>query len=241
MIQFTNINKQFDNFKVLKEVNLHLGEKNIIALIGPNACGKTTLIKCLLGMVIPNSGEIFFMDKPIKGQWEYRHQIGYMPQIARYPENMKVGHVLEMIEDLRDGRKANLDKELYDSFNLKNILNKRMGTLSGGTRQKVSAYLAFLFDPAVLILDEPTAGLDPVASLVLKDKILKEKEKGKLILVTSHILSELDEVINQIVYMEEGRIIFCKPIEDVKKDTGKVKLTEAIAQIMSANNQNLKL
>ncbi|MCK9480329.1 MAG: ABC transporter ATP-binding protein [Bacteroidia bacterium] len=238
MIEFKDIRKQFDKFKVLKGVNLQFEKGNIVALIGPNACGKTTLIKCLLGMVIPNSGDIMFNGKSIKGQWDYRTQIGYMPQIARYPENMKVGQVLEMIEDLRDKTNISLDKELYEAFKLGSILQKRMGALSGGTRQKVSAYLAFLFNPQVLVLDEPTAGLDPVASIILKDKIQKEKQNGKLIIVTSHILSELDEIINQIVYMEEGNIIFNKPIEMVKEETGKYKLTEAIAHIMSIKNKN---
>lgn len=233
MIQFQNVHKQFDKLKVLKDVNLKLESGNIIALIGANASGKTTLIKTLLGMVIPTSGEIYFKDNLINQAWKYRKDIGYMPQIGRYPENMTVRQVIEMVEDLRANEHIQLDKELFDKYDLKSILNKRMNTLSGGTRQKVSAYIAFLFDPEVLILDEPTAGLDPISSLILKEKILKEKEKGKLILITSHILSELDEIVNQIVYLEEGRIIFNKPLEQLKKDTNKTKLSEAIAYVMS--------
>lgn len=233
MIQFQNVHKQFDKLKVLKDVNLKLESGNIIALIGANASGKTTLIKTLLGMVIPTSGEIYFKDNLINQAWEYRKDIGYMPQIGKYPENMTVRQVIEMVEDLRANEHIQLDKELFDKYDLKSILNKRMNTLSGGTRQKVSAYIAFLFNPDVLILDEPTAGLDPISSMILKEKILKEKEKGKLILITSHILSELDEIVNQIVYLEEGRIIFNKPLEQLKKDTNKTKLSEAIAYVMS--------
>lgn len=233
MIQFQNVHKQFDKLKVLKDVNLKLESGNIIALIGANASGKTTLIKTLLGMVIPTSGEIYFKDNLINQAWKYRKDIGYMPQIGRYPENMTVRQVIEMVEDLRANEHIQLDKELFDKYDLKSILNKRMNTLSGGTRQKVSAYIAFLFNPDVLILDEPTAGLDPISSMILKEKILKEKEKGKLILITSHILSELDEIVNQIVYLEEGRIIFNKPLEQLKKDTNKTKLSEAIAYVMS--------
>ena len=233
MIQFQNVHKQFDKLKVLKDVNLKLESGNIIALIGANASGKTTLIKTLLGMVVPTSGEIYFKDNLINQAWKYRKDIGYMPQIGKYPENMTVRQVIEMVEDLRANEHIQLDKELFDKYDLKSILNKRMNTLSGGTRQKVSAYIAFLFDPEVLILDEPTAGLDPISSMILKEKILKEKEKGKLILITSHILSELDEIVNQIVYLEEGRIIFNKPLEQLKKDTNKTKLSEAIAYVMS--------
>src|SRR5690554_1373338 len=226
MIQFKNLNKYFDKFHVLKNINLELNEGNIIALIGPNACGKTTLIKNILGMVVPNSGEIEFMNQPIQKDWKYRNHIGYMPQIGRYPENMTVGQVLEMIEDLRDEKPEQIDRDLYKSYQLYDILNKRMGTLSGGTRQKVSAHLAFLFSPKVLILDEPTAGLDPLSTLILKEKILKERDKGKLILITSHILSELDNIVNQVIYMEEGKIIFDKSLEKLKSDTQKTNLSE---------------
>ncbi|MCO5231894.1 MAG: ABC transporter ATP-binding protein [Chitinophagales bacterium] len=237
MIQFSNINKQFDQFKVLNNIELQFEEGNIIALIGPNACGKTTLIKTLLGMVIPDSGEIFYQGKSIKNDWNYRNYIGYMPQIGKYPENMTVGQVIGMIEDLRNVAHKDLDRELYESYKLKDILYKRMGALSGGTRQKVSAYLAFLFHPQVLVLDEPTAGLDPLSALILREKIIKEKQKGKIILITSHILSELDDIVNQIVYMEEGKIIFNKPLAQVKADTGKEKLTEAIAAIMNVDKR----
>jgi ABC-type multidrug transport system ATPase subunit len=111
------------------------------------------------------------------------------------------------------------------------LMQKRMRTLSGGTRQKVSAALAFLFNPDVLILDEPTAGLDPVASEILKEKIIAEKTKGKLVLITSHILSELDDLITQVIYMQDGKICFHKSIEGLRRDTGQQKLSKAIASV----------
>lgn len=236
MIKFSNVYKKFDKYEVLKGINLEFKEGNIIGLLGPNASGKTTLIKTLLGMVVPTSGDILFMGKSIKKDWEYRNNIGYMPQIGRYPENMTIGQVFEMIEDLRD-KTTEPDKDLYKSYNLGTLLQKRMGTLSGGTRQKVSAYLAFLFDPKVLVLDEPTAGLDPLSALKLKEKIIKEKEKGKLIIISSHILSELDDIVNQIVYLEEGKVIVNQPIEELKADTKKTKLSEAIAVLMAESSK----
>ncbi|MFA6945266.1 MAG: ABC transporter ATP-binding protein, partial [Pedobacter sp.] len=158
--------------------------------MGPNGCGKTTLIKTILGMVVPDSGSILFQGKDILNHWQYRDQIGYMPQMGRYPDNMTIGQVFGMIKDIR-GMSEGLDEDLIKAFSVQNLMNKRMGTLSGGTIQKVSAALAFLFNPSVLILDEPTAGLDPVASELFKEKILAEKDKGKLVLITSHILSDL--------------------------------------------------
>ena len=155
-----------------------------------------------------------------------------MPQIGRYPDNMTIGQVLSMMKDIRNKKNA-LDEDLIHSFSLHQLLNKRMSTLSGGTRQKVSAALAFLFDPTVLILDEPTAGLDPIASEILKEKIIAEKEKGKLVLITSHILSELDDLVSRIIYMQDGKLVFHKSIEAVREETGEAKLSKAIARVMS--------
>ena len=111
-----------------------------------------------------------------------------------------------------------------------------MRTLSGGTRQKVSAAVAFLFNPGILILDEPTAGLDPLSSEILKEKILKEKAKGKLILITSHILNDLEELTTDIMYMQEGKMEFIKKIDTLREETGELRLNKAIAKIMRRGN-----
>ncbi|MHB1179327.1 MAG: ATP-binding cassette domain-containing protein, partial [Daejeonella sp.] len=180
------------------------------------------------------SGSVTFNGKSISNEFRYRDEIGYMPQIGRYPDNMTIGQILDMMKDIRNKTTA-LDEDLIKAFGINNLANKRMRTLSGGTIQKVSAALAFLFDPAVLILDEPTAGLDPVASELFKEKIVTEKEKGKLVLITSHILSDLDDLVSRIIYMQDGRLIFHKSIEELKHDTGEEKLNKAIAQVMAVN------
>lgn len=232
MIIARNVSKKFGKLKALDNVSVTCNKGECIALIGPNASGKTTLIKTILGMVVQDSGFITFNGNNILHHWKYREQIGYMPQTGRYPDNMTIGHVLDMMKDIR-GNKVTLDEDLVNAFDLKSLTHKRMRTLSGGTRQKVSASLAFLFSPAVLILDEPTAGLDPVASEILKEKIIAEKKKGKLILITSHILSELDDLITQVIYMQEGLVCFHKSIEELRTDTGEEKLNKAIAHFMS--------
>lgn len=183
-------------------------------------------------MVVHDSGSITFDGEDVLHSWQYRSQIGYMPQIGRYPDNMTIGQVIDMMKDIRGNDDLQLDEELIENFRLKDLMQKRMRTLSGGTRQKVSASLAFLFNPDVLILDEPTAGLDPLASEILKEKIMKEKAKGKLIMITSHILSELDDLVTEVIFMQDGQVKFHRSMEEIQENTGHKKLAKAIASIM---------
>lgn len=236
MIEIKELQKKFGKFEVLKNINLSCKKGECIALIGPNGCGKTTLIKSVLGMVLPDSGTIHFNGNSVLGEYLYRERIGYMPQIGRYPDNMTIGQIIEMIKKIRNSS-DDLDEDLFHAFELEKMFDKQMRTLSGGTTQKVSAVLAFLFNPDVLILDEPTAGLDPLAAEVLKEKIIKEKEKGKLILITSHLLSELDDLITEIIFMQEGKVHFHQKVEELKTTTGEEKISKAIAKILK-NKQN---
>ncbi len=234
MIQITNISKSFGKIQVLKNINLYFEEGQSVAIIGPNGSGKTTLIKILLGMVMPDCGEIYFEKKSIKNAFAYRNQIGYMPQIGNYPPNLKISQLIDMMVDIRNSKQDHtfLDTELIALFNLKAIYGKPLGTLSGGTKQKVSAALAFLFNPKVLILDEPTAGLDPLSCEILKEKILKERKNGKLILITSHIMADLEELASHILYLQEGELQFFKEFDLLKTEVGEERLNKIIAILM---------
>ncbi|HPI79866.1 MAG TPA: ABC transporter ATP-binding protein [Cyclobacteriaceae bacterium] len=174
----------------------------------------------------------------IKGQWAYREKIGYMPQIGRYPDNMTIGQLFAMIKDLRADCKT-IDEELIEGFGLDKLMNKRMHTLSGGTRQKVSAALAFLFDPKVFILDEPTAGLDPLAVEVIKEKILKQMGPDKTFIITSHILSDLDDLSSHALYLDNGSLIYNDSIALLKEETGEIRLGKAIATIMKRKQKSV--
>jgi len=230
MIRVEKLEKTFGKLHVLKGVDAQFEPGQVISVIGPNGSGKTTLIKCILGMVIADKGKIFLNGTDIAGSFVYRNNIGYMPQIGKYPENMKIGQMFAMMKDIR--RQKSLDEELLYEYALDKIFDKSMHTLSGGTTQKVSASLAFLFNPEVLILDEPTAGLDPLATEILKAKIQKAKGEGKCVIITSHIMSEVEEMADKIMYLFEGDINFYKSIADIKSETGEQKLGMAIAQIM---------
>jgi Cu-processing system ATP-binding protein len=238
MIRIEHISKRFKKIKVLDDVSAEFTKGQVVSLIGPNGSGKTTLIKTILGMVRPDSGNIFFNDTVITSDFHYRKNIGYMPQIGRYPDNMKVGQLFTMMKDIREVKDECLYQDLLLKFNLHDIYDKPMRTLSGGTRQKVSAALAFLFNPDVLILDEPTAGLDPLSSELLKAKIISEKNRKKLILITSHILSDLDELTTHIMYLQDGKMQFLKEMQTLQNETGEMRLGKAIARIMKGNKLN---
>jgi Cu-processing system ATP-binding protein len=237
MIRIEKLKKRFRKLQALDNIDVLFNEGQVISLIGPNGSGKTTLIKCLLGMVRPDEGQIFVNQQLIGNDPGYRAGIGYMPQIGRYPDNMRVGQLFRMMKNIRKATEVELDTDLIVKFNLASIFDKPMRTLSGGTRQKVSAALAFYFKPDVLILDEPTAGLDPLSTEILKEKILDAKKEMKLILITSHILSDLDELTTHVMYMHEGRMMFLKEIGLLRKETGEEKLGKAIARIMNENKK----
>jgi Cu-processing system ATP-binding protein len=232
MIEIKNLTKKFNKFTALNQVNIRFNDGHSVALIGPNGCGKTTLIKCILGLNVVEDGDILVNNESVKEHYLYRKNIGYMPQIGRYPENMTIAQTIQMIKDTRKVSERELDTELLEAFELESIFDKKMRTLSGGTTQKVSAVLAFLFNPGIIILDEPTAGLDPLASEILKNKIIKEKNKGKLIIITSHLLSELDDIVSEIVFMNEGKVIVHQSVEELMTERKTEKISESIISIL---------
>lgn len=232
MISIENISKSFGKQEVLKNISVSMNSNECVALIGPNGSGKTTLIKSVLGMVPIVSGDILIDRASIKNNFRYREMIGYMPQIGRYPDNMNIGQVIQLMKNIRPNA-TDIDESLIDNFKLRELYGKKMRTLSGGTRQKVSACIAFLFNPKILILDEPTAGLDPLSSEILKDKILHEKEKGKLIIITSHVLSELEDMITRVIYMHDGNIKIDASLDDLLLQTGENKLGKIISKALN--------
>lgn len=231
VVDATGVTKRFGRLEVLREVDLSVPSGRITGLVGPNAAGKTTLIKALLGLVRPDAGRLMVLGQPVNGDERYRARLGYMPQSARFPENLSGNEVLAMVADLR-GATARQDRELLELFHLEGELDKPLRTLSGGTRQKLSATIAFLFEPDLLVLDEPTAGLDPIASVIFKEKLLAARERGASALLASHTLSELEELADDVVFLLDGRVRFHGTIPKLMQMTGFARLERAIASLM---------
>lgn len=231
MIRFEGVRKAFRARQVLDGVDLEAHRGRVVALIGPNAAGKTTLIKSLLGLTLMDEGRILVDGQPVDSRGAYRARIGYMPQIADFPENLTGRDLLDMLTAVRRPA-APPDDELVEALALAPHLDQRIRVLSGGTRQRLNAVMAFRFRPDVLVLDEPTAGLDPVASGILKDRIRRAREDGATVLITSHILSELEELADDIAFLLDGRIRYAGTLAELKRKTRQQTLERAIAHLM---------
>lgn len=231
MIDVVGVAKRFGSLTVLDGLDLSIRPGRVTAVVGPNAAGKTTLIKIMLGLTHPDRGRIMLDGRPTTPDGAWRARIGYMPQIARFPENLSARHLLELLTRLR-GDRAAPDQTLIQLLGLEPQLDKPLRTLSGGTRQKVNAVMAFLFAPDLMILDEPTAGLDPISSSIIKDKIVLERAGGRTVVIASHIMSELEELADDVAVLLDGKVRFAGPLDELMRRTHQVNLERAIAQLM---------
>ena len=231
MITAHGIHKAFASRPILRGVDLVVPRGEITAIIGPNAAGKTTFNKMVLGLVRPDAGDLRMNGHRINGSAAYRAQIGYMPQAAHFPENLRAADIIALLTDLRGGAPER-DDELIDTLSLAPVLQTPMRVLSGGTRQRINAALAFLFRPELLILDEPTAALDPVSSSTLKDKIRSARARGTTFLITSHVLSELEELADRVIFLLDGGIRFAGRPNDLMREAGETNLERAAARLM---------
>ena len=230
MISIKNLSKRFGNKLVLSDVSLDFDKPGITAILGPNGSGKTTLLKCILGMVIPDKGSIAMQQNPILGEWAYRDQIAYLPQIARFPDNLKLKELIQMIQDFRK-RDARPDI-LIKSFKLEPYLDQKIRNLSGGTRQRSNIVLSLMYDNPLLILDEPTNGLDPVGVIEFKKWLDMENLAGKTILVTTHILSFVEEMADYVIFILDGKIYFSGTLKSLKELHKGKDLEHTIANIL---------
>ena len=239
MIEIRNIQKAFGKLDVLQGINLKLEAGKIYAFLGPNGSGKTTLIKSILGLTHPDKGQIIINKEDIKDSWRYKSQIGYMPQIARFPENLTMAELFRMTKDIR--KTASKEEDYIPYFNLDSVRHKKLKNLSGGMKQKVNAILAFMFNPDILIFDEPSVGLDPISHLKLKNLMRQERESGKTILLTTHILSEVEELADEIIFLMDGKVYFKGTVGELVEEQQENNLERAIARMLLHHEKKVKI
>jgi Cu-processing system ATP-binding protein len=231
LVEVRGLRKAYGTRRVLHDVHLDVARGAVTAVVGPNGAGKTTLNKILLGLVRPDTGTLRFDGTDMVREIQHRERFGYMPQMARFPDNFTARDVLALLTDLR-GSSRTRDESLLEAFALPTFLDQPVRSLSGGQRQRLNAAAAFLFSPDLLLLDEPTAGLDPLASGILKDKIREVRAEGRAILITSHVLSELEEFADIVVFLHEGEVRWSGPLPLLLERTGGTTLERAIAELM---------
>ncbi len=232
MIRFTGVYKRFGQLPVLRGIDLALTPGRVTAIVGPNAAGKSTLIRCILGLTRPDRGTITLADGRDVRLPAARAAIGYMPQTPSFPDNLTGHEVLAMLDALRPDVVP--DNTLLERFAVAGQLDKPVRTLSGGTRQKLSAVIAFRYRPTLLVLDEPTAGLDPLAASVFKVAVMAARDAGTTILLTTHVVAELAVLADDIAFLLDGSIRFAGPVEALLREALASSLDEALTTLMQS-------
>lgn len=230
MLEIRRLCKRFGRIQALRDVSLRVVPGQLMALVGPNASGKSTLMKAVLGLVRPDSGEILWQGRPLRTFERYQRLFGYMPQTPHYPENLTAREILRIVREIRglDGKSF---EPFVESFRFEAFLDRPVGTLSLGTRQKLSAILALGVDAPVLVLDEPTVGFDPVAAGVFRRLFLEKKARGTTVLFVSHLLQEVQSTADCIAFLDEGKLVFSGSILELQGRTGTNSLEEAILSL----------
>lgn len=234
MIELNDIHKSYSQKHVLKGIDLSLNAGTITAILGPNGSGKTTLIKSIIGMVIPEKGSITVNGHVVGSESRYRKYISYLPQMAKFPDNLKVREIIEMVADLR--RCESDAGPLLENFQLKGQLEQPLKSLSGGMLQKVNLLLTLMINCDYVILDEPTTGLDPMAMQRLRSILKTLKDEQKTVLFTTHIMSFAEEMADRIIYLLDGKVYFDGDRNELLHKYQESDLEAAIARLLESYN-----
>ena len=214
-IVISNLTKLYGKTVGIKDLTLNIKQGEIFGFLGPNGAGKTTTIRCMLNILIPNQGSVKINGEIVsRNSSHLKNDIGYLPGELYYPKGFSVKNLLDYIESLKE-KPCSRKEELLKRFNLET--HKKIQALSHGNKQKLGIILAFMHDPSMLILDEPSTGLDPLLQQTLYDLILEEKEKGKTIFFSSHNLDEVQKICDRVAIISEGELISLDNVSDLSK------------------------
>ncbi len=237
-VVFEGVGKRYGRQWALRSVDANFREGEVVMVIGPNGSGKTTLIKCLLGLVRPTEGRISVEGTVIGQDPAYRTTIGYMPQISQFPPALTISQLLDMMLDVRGLKEGDTDDRLIALLGLDKQLDKRLSALSGGTSQKVSAVMAFRSKPRLLVMDEPTAGLDPLSARNVLEQAAEVRANGGTVLITSHLMEEVEALADRVAYLQDGALKFLLPIAEIHERTGSQRLSHAIPKLLTTAGQH---
>lgn len=217
MLVVNNVSKKYGSFYALKDINLEFNN-GVYALLAPNGAGKTTLIKLLTTLIFPTSGEILYKGIDIVSlDGEYRDIIGYLPQDFGYYRNYTPRKFLLYLAALKVIKKEDAVekvKEVLKVVSLENVENKKMKGFSGGMIQRVGIAQALLNDPKILILDEPTAGLDPKERVRFRN-LLSDLSRDRIVIISTHIVSDIEFISNEVIMIKDHKILYKDSIENI--------------------------
>jgi len=239
MIKIENLTKDYGNIKALLGVSLDIEKAETFAIVGPNGAGKTTLLNTIVGLVHPSGGKITVDNIEVsKNPKEIKKRIGYLPQRISFHENLSVLEVIEFYASLRGVNNSNLENVL-SAVGILEQRNKKVGALSGGMLQRLALAQAIISDPPILILDEPTISLDPEGRIAFKKLIREEKSKGKTILLSSHILSYIEELADRIAILVRGKVVALDTLGGLRTRLKMGSILEVVIENLSSQALSL--
>ena len=240
-IEVKNLKKQFNTIEAVKGINFQINQSETLALLGPNGCGKTTTIGMLLGLITPTSGNIFINEQELNyknhqflSMMNFASPYVELPKKLTVLENLKVYGRMYLIKNLKD----KID-QLVEDLNLKSFLNKRTGELSSGQKNRVSLAKSLINDPKILLLDEPTASLDPDTGDYVRSYLEKYKQENDIsILLASHNMDEVTRLSDDVLMMKDGQIIDHGKAKELIDKHGRDTLEQVFLKLVREKNEH---
>lgn len=235
MIEVRKLEKHYGKIEAVKNISFTIKEGEVFSLLGSNGAGKTTIIKAITGLLEPTRGNVKINDFSIDDGFRVKRLYGYMPEQPHLYDRLTGREFLEMMGSLRGIDEDILSKKIDDfavEMEIDHMLNSEMGAYSKGMKQKVLFANAMIHDPPNLVLDEPTAGLDPRFTKYLKNKIREEADKGKAVLMSTHITSVAEAISDRIAIIDKGRFVAKGTLKELLSLTGSENLEDVFVEVI---------
>ncbi|EQA46896.1 ABC transporter, ATP-binding protein [Leptospira broomii serovar Hurstbridge str. 5399] len=237
MIDIRNLEVSYGKSKVVKDVSFRVEGGNILSIIGPNGSGKSSLIKSIIGLVKPSSGSIFFENVSRSAQTRAEGSIGYMPQSPSFPKNLTILELVDFFKKLEPFDEETFS-EMYENLGLRSQEDKKIGSLSGGTKQKVNILQCFSSKKDIYLIDEPTASLDPYVSHILKELLRSKKKEGALLIFSTHILAEVEDVADRFLLLSDGSLLIDESPKEFLRKSGFESLQLSLMEFWNREYKN---